>query len=73
MTVWGESHGVTWDNAPEKTKESFATVRLFWFFRMIDSGGPDGTELDAQVADEAREAAEWFSSILRDRAEMATS
>lgn len=71
--IWGESQGVTWDNAPEKIKESFAAVRLFWFFRMVDSGGPDGSELDALVADEAREAAEWLSPILRDRAEMATS
>jgi hypothetical protein len=72
-TIWGESHDVTWDNAPENIKESFALVRLFWFFRMIDSGGPDGSELDALVADEAREAAEWLGPILHERAERAES
>ena len=69
--VWAESVGLTWQNATEEQRESFALVRLFWFFRMIDSGGPDGTELDATVADEAREAAEWLGPILHERAESA--
>lgn len=66
--VWGDNVGVTWNNAPPDIKEKFALVRLFWFFRMVDSGGPDGSDLDAEVTDQAREAAEWFRPILEWRA-----
>jgi hypothetical protein len=69
-TVWGDDTGVTWENAPEHIKESFALVRLWWFYRMVASGGPDGSEMDAEVADEAREAAEWFGPIIQRRAGM---
>jgi len=62
--VWGDDVGVTWDNAPADVKVKFAAVRLFWFFRMIDSGGPDGSELDTLVYDEAREAAEWYGPLV---------
>ena len=34
--------------------------RLYWFFQMVDSGGPDGTELDTLVYDEATAAALWL-------------
>ena len=68
-TVWGEAAGVTWANAPDATKESFTLVRLFWFFRMVAIGGPDGSDLDQAVSDEAREAAEWFGPILERRGE----
>ncbi len=67
--VWGESIGLTWDNASDEIKEEFALVRLFWFFRMIDCGGPDGSDLDQAVADEAHQASEWFGPILQQRAE----
>ena len=70
--VWGDDVGVTWLAAPDDVKEGFALVRLFWFFRMVDCGGPDGSELDAEVAREALEAAEWFGPILQARAEMAS-
>lgn len=73
MTIWGEDRGITWDNAPENIKLSFATVRLFWFFRMTDIGGPDGSELDTEVVDKAREAAEWFGTVLDERVQRATS
>jgi len=66
--VWGDDSGITWGNADPATKESFTLVRLYWFFRMIDCGGPDGSDLDAEVADQAREAAEWFGPILAKRA-----
>ena len=67
--VWGDDTGVTWTNASDDVKEKFALVRLFWFFRMIDCGGPDGSDLDTEVADQAREAAEWFGPILKARAQ----
>lgn len=30
---------------------------LYWFFMMVESGGPDGSDLDAAVWDDARAAA----------------
>lgn len=69
--AWGDRTGITWENAPDDVKEDFALVRLFWFYRMVDSGGPDGSDLDNEVTDQAREAAEWFGPILKQRAEMA--
>lgn len=69
--IWGEAAGVTWTNAPDDIKEAFAMVRLYWFFRMVDTGGPDGSDLDQQVGDEAREAADWFAPILDRRANAA--
>lgn len=69
--VWGDDVGATWENAPDHVKEQFAMVRLYWFFRMIDSGGPDGSDLDAIVQDEAREAAAWLGPILEERAQRA--
>jgi hypothetical protein len=71
--IWGAPAGVTWDNAEGRVKESFAMVRLFWFYRMTVNGGPDGTELDALVADEAKEAADWLGPVLKARAEAAGS
>lgn len=71
-TIWGDDVGITWDNATDDLKEQFALVRLFWFFRMVKSGGPDGTEMDAEVAEEARVAAEWFGPVLQRRAEAAS-
>ncbi len=70
--VWGDDAGVTWENAPEAIKEKFALQRLYWFFRMVDCGGPfEGDDLDAEVADQAREAAEWYGPILEARAKAA--
>lgn len=66
-TRWGEKVGVTWDSATDAQRESFALVRLFWYFRMRDMGGPDGSDLDDLVEAEAREAAEWFWPILEQR------
>ena len=71
QAVWGDEVGVTWENADDATKEKFAAVRLYWFFRMVDSGGPDGTDLDSLVHDEAREAAAFLGPILESRARMA--
>lgn len=68
---WAETAGITWDNAAPAIKEGFALTRLFWFFRMVDIGGPDGSDLDAEVATEAREAADWYGPILEKRAERA--
>jgi len=65
---WGETSGVTWETADEATRESFALVRLYWYFRMRENGGPDGSELDAEVEEHAREAAEWFRPTLVARA-----
>jgi hypothetical protein len=70
--VWGDAVGVTWENASDDVKEKFALTRLFWFYRMVDCGGPDGSELDTEVAREAKEAAEWFGPILHQRAEIAS-
>jgi hypothetical protein len=69
--VWGDDVNVTWDNASDDVKRKFALDRLFWFFRMVDSGGPDGSELDAEVEHDARVAAEWYGPILRAQAEAA--
>lgn len=69
--VWGDDAGVTWENSSDEVKEVFALDRLFWFFRMVDCGGPDGSELDAIVFDEARMAANWYGPILKARAEAA--
>lgn len=69
--VWGDSVGVTWANADGPIKAEFALARLYWFFRMVDCGGPDGSVLDTEVADQAREAAEWFGPILAERADRA--
>lgn len=66
--AWGETRDVTWDNAPEDVKERFALTRLFWFYRMWATGGPDGSDLDTEVATEAREASEWYGPILKARA-----
>jgi len=66
--VWGDDVGITWDNASDSVKEEFALTRLFWFYRMVQCGGPDGSELDAAVADEAAEAASWLGPILARRA-----
>ena len=68
--VWGDEVGITWDNADDKVKEEFALVRLFWFYKMVQHRGPDGSELDDEVVEDAREAAEWFGPILEERAEV---
>lgn len=60
--------GITWESAPDDLREAFALQRLFWFYRMVQCGGPDGSELDDEVAEQAREAAEWFGPILHARA-----
>ena len=70
-TVWGDDVGATWENVAGPTKAEFALTRLYWFFRMVDCGGPDGSDLDDEVAAQAREAAEWFGPILKERAERA--
>ena len=70
--VWSEVSGIGWDNANDATKESFSLVRLFWYYKMIQCGGPDGSDLDTEVADQAREAVEWFGPILYQRADNAT-
>jgi len=64
MTVWGDDVGITWENADEATKGDFALTRLFWYYRMVQCGGPDGSELDTEVEQEAREAAEWYGPVL---------
>lgn len=65
--AWGEDEGTTWENATPDVREGFALVRLFWFFR-VDSGGPDGSDLDMEVYREASEAAAWFGPVLEERA-----
>lgn len=70
--VWGDDVGVSWSNAPEHIKREFALTRLYWFYRMVAMGGPDGSELDQAVSDEATEAAEWYGLILERMANEAT-
>lgn len=70
-TVWGDDVGITWENADDSVKAQFAMIRLFWFYRMMACGGPDGSDLDAAVEAEAREAAEWFGPLLELSAEQA--
>lgn len=70
-TVWGDDIRATWDNAGDEIKEEFALQRLYWFYWMVDCGGLDGSELDALVADEAREAADWLGPILQRRSDEA--
>lgn len=65
---WGDDVGVTWETVREEQREAFALVRLYWFFCMVESGGPDGSDLDGLIYDEAREAAAWFGPILDRRA-----
>lgn len=67
-TIWGDDLGITWENASDEIREQYALVRLFWFYRMVASGGPDGSELDADVAEEAKAAADWLGPILAQRA-----
>lgn len=69
--VWGQTVGVTWENATAEQREAFASARLYWYFRMRENGGPDGSDLDTEVVQQAREAAEWFGPILEARAEEA--
>lgn len=38
--------------------------KLAWFYKMIASGGPDHSDLDALVEEEAREAAERVLRLL---------
>ena len=40
--------------------------RLYWFFRMIDSGGPDGTDLDFAITEDARRAADEVAAEFDD-------
>ena len=71
MTVWAEDMGVTWDTASDDIKEKFALQRLFWFFRMMtfEKTPMLSDELDREVFDQAKEAAEWFGPIFRALAE----
>lgn len=71
VAAWGDDAGITWENATPEVREGFALQRLYWFYRLTVLGGPDGTPLDAEVVRQAREAAEWFGPILRERAEAA--
>jgi hypothetical protein len=59
-SVWGDDVGVNWQNATDAQRERFALTRLYWFFMMVNHGGPDGSELDDLVAEEAKEAADWY-------------
>jgi hypothetical protein len=43
-----------------------AIERLYWFYKMVDSGGPDGSELDLCVYDEAREAIDYLDPRFRE-------
>lgn len=74
MSAWSENTGVTWENADDTIKESFALQRLFWFFRM-EAGDlaleQYGDPLDQEVFAQAKEAAEWFGPIFAARAEQA--
>lgn len=38
--------------------------RLYWFYKMVATGGPDGSDADWAVADDARDAAVVAESIL---------
>jgi hypothetical protein len=71
VSAWGDDTGITWETATNSQREAFALVRLYWYYRMRATGGPDGSELDDEVAEQAAEAAEWFGPILEDRAERA--
>jgi len=64
--------GGNWENADETTKERFALTRLFWFYRMVQCGGSDGSDLDVEVEEQARDAAEWYGPILERRAREAS-
>lgn len=70
--AWGGDE-ITWENADDFIKEGFAAVRLYWFYRMVACGGPDGSELDDLVAEEAREAAEWYGPRLEETARQASA
>ena len=72
MVVWGDDVGVTWTNASQTQKEQFALQRLFWFFRMSEMQRGDRIiifedELDKEVYDQAKEAAEWYGSFLKEK------
>lgn len=71
MSAWGDDIGITWETATNDQREAFALVRLYWYYQMQLHGGPDGSELDDEVCDQAHEAAEWFGPILEDRASIA--
>jgi hypothetical protein len=72
-SVWADDCDITWESATEDQKEEFSLQRLFWFFRMVDCGGPDGSELDAEVYELARQAVEWFGPIYERRADLANA
>lgn len=45
-------------------EERVTFERLYWFYKMVATGGPDGSDLDFAVMDDARDAAVIAERIL---------
>jgi hypothetical protein len=45
-----------------------AVTALRWFYQMVKAGGPDGSDLDDALCDEAARAAEVVDAVLDGRA-----
>ena len=41
-----------------------ALTTLIYFYRMVEQGGPDGSELDEAVCQSAKRAADWSEDYL---------
>lgn len=39
---------------------------LYWFYRMVVTGGPDGSDLDQAVIEDAGRAATWYEAAVED-------
>jgi hypothetical protein len=50
---------------PSAASKDFALYRLYWFYKMVESGGPDGTDLDIAVSLDAAAAAKWYEHHVR--------
>jgi hypothetical protein len=47
-------------------EEEWAMEMLYWFYRMVVTGGPDGSELDRAVRLDADKAASWYERLIAD-------
>lgn len=53
------STDAAWIDRLESRLSVYAALeRLYWFYRMVETGGPDGSELDEAVVEDARAAAD---------------
>lgn len=46
----------------EPMNEDVALANLYWFYKMVVAGGPDGSDLDEAVRQDAERTAQWWES-----------